>query len=323
VVGALSAAHVSVMRVAALGRTALLVNTIRRLTAVGHDIVSIVTCQAAPEYGVREEHFEALAQEVDAEFLLTQTINGPEAIALLARGHADVAVSVNWISIVHEEACSIFPHGILNAHAGELPRYRGNAPVAWAILQGESRVGISIHRMTPGELDSGPIIRMDFFPLSETTYVGHVYQHLERRVPELFVEALAGLAAGTIVPCPQPMDPAKALRCYPRRPEDAFIDWRQSTKAIERLVRASAEPFSGAYTLFQGDRLIIWRARGEAWPCPSLSIPGQVVSRDGRTGEVGVATADGIIVMEEVGRQTTRCAPATLIKSLRDRLGAP
>jgi methionyl-tRNA formyltransferase len=311
------------MRVAALGRTALLANTIRRLAAVGHDIVSIVTCQAAPEYAVREEHFEALAQEVDAEFLLTQTINGPDAIALMARGRADVAVSVNWISIIHEEACSLFPHGILNAHAGELPRYRGNAPVAWAILRGESRVGISIHGMAPGELDSGPIVCMDFFPLSETTYVGHVYQYLERRVPELFVEALAGLAAGTLVPRPQPTDPAEALRCYPRRPEDGFVDWRQGTTAIARLVRASAEPFSGAYTIFQGERLVIWRARGQAWPCPSLSIPGQIVSRDGGTGEVGVATADGIIVIEEVGRHAMRCAPAALIKSLRDRLGAP
>jgi UDP-4-amino-4-deoxy-L-arabinose formyltransferase/UDP-glucuronic acid dehydrogenase (UDP-4-keto-hexauronic acid decarboxylating) len=310
------------MRVAALGRTRLLYDTIRSLAAAGHDIPLVVTCRAAPEYNVREDDFRSLALDLGAEFALTQDLNNPDSLGLLARAHADVAVSVNWINVVGREACETFPYGILNAHAGDLPRYRGNAPVAWAILQGESRVGVVIHRMDPKEIDAGPILVTDHYQLGETTYVGDVYRFLERRVPEMFVEAVAGLAAGTITARPQPSDSSLALRCYPRRPEDGLVNWLLGATALGRLVRAAAEPFSGAFTYFRGERLTIWRARAEAWPCPSLAVPGHVVRRDRSTGEVSVATGDGVLVLEEIeSPRAGRCRPATLITSVRERLG--
>jgi len=301
----------------------MLYETIRRLAAAGHEITLIGTCKAAPEYDIREDDFRHLAERLGAAFLLTQDINCPESLERLRQARSDVAVSVNWINLVGREACGTFPHGILNAHAGELPRYRGNAPVAWAILQGEARVGVTIHQMDPEEVDAGPIVLTDHYPLTDSTYVGDVYQFMERRFPDLFVEAIAGITNGTIVARPQSSDPAMALRCYPRKPEDGFVDWAAGAAAIGRLVRASAEPFSGAFTDFRGERLTIWRARPRAWPCPSLAVPGHVVRRDRDTGEVGVATGDGLLILEEVESPGSgRCRPASLITSVRDRLGA-
>jgi methionyl-tRNA formyltransferase len=310
------------MRVAALGRTRMLMDAIRGLVAAGHEVPLIATCKATPEHEVREEDFRALAAELGSEFLQTQDLNNSDALSRLKQARADLAVSVSWISLVGSEACKAFPHGILNVHGGELPRYRGNAPIAWAILQGEQRVGLTIHLMVPEEVDAGPIVMVDYFPLSEQTYIGEVYQFLERRAPELLLASVEGLAKGTIVPRPQAADPAQALRCYPRRPEDGRIDWPLPGRAIGRLVRASAEPFGGAYTTFNEQRLVVWRARPEPWTCPSLAVPGQIVGRDIRSGEVRVATGDGVLVLEQVQLGASRQAPASVIKSLRDRLGS-
>jgi UDP-4-amino-4-deoxy-L-arabinose formyltransferase/UDP-glucuronic acid dehydrogenase (UDP-4-keto-hexauronic acid decarboxylating) len=310
------------MRVAALGRTGMLWNTIRALAADGHEVALIATCRAAPEYKVKEDDFGRLAAELGAEFVQTQSLNSPGVIARLEGARAAVAVSVNWINIIGEGACGAFPHGVLNAHAGDLPRYRGNAPVAWAILQGEERVGITIHQMDPFELDAGPVLLKEYVPLTEATYVGEVFAELDERVPRMFVEAVGGLARGTLAPRPQPADPSVSLRCYPRRPEDGLIRWGLPALQLARLVRASAEPFAGAFTSLNGARLTVWRARAVAWPAPSLAVPGQAVWRDAARGEVGVAAGDGVLVVEEVEPEGgARCAPASLVKSLRDRLG--
>lgn len=310
------------MRVAALGRTELLWNTIKALAASGHEIGLIATCRAAPEYKVSEEDFGRLATDLGATFIQTQNLNSPENVSRLRESGSEVAVSVNWVNIIGKDASDAFPFGILNAHAGDLPRYRGNAPVAWAILQGEARVGVTIHQMDPVELDAGPVLLKWYVPLHDGTYIGEVFAALEERVPRMFVEAIEGLSLGSLMPQPQPADPALSLRCYPRKPEDGLIDWGLPATHLSRLVRASAEPFAGAFTSFRGGRLVVWRARPKAWPAPALAVPGQVVWRDAASGEIGVAAGDGILILEEVeAGGGTRCAPAALVKSLRDRLG--
>jgi methionyl-tRNA formyltransferase len=212
------------MRIAALGRTQMLWNTIDVLHRADHEVCLIATCRAAPEYDIREKDFEQLARDIGAKFLLTQNLNAPEAIECLRQTKADLAVSVNWINIIGTDACASFRDGILNAHAGDLPRYRGNAPVAWAILQAEDRIGITIHQMDPYELDAGPILLKDYYPLSAHTYIGEVFDFLNKRVPYLFLQSIDGLESGTLMLTPQPADPNLSLRCYPRLPEDGRLD---------------------------------------------------------------------------------------------------
>jgi len=300
----------------------MLWNSIRALSQNGHQIQLIATCRAAPEYDVRESDFEKLATELGAAFMVTQDLNAPESLRALRSAGSDIAISINWINMIGSEACSVFPHGILNAHAGDLPRYRGNAPVAWAILQGESRIGITIHVMSPHELDAGPVVLKDYYLLSDDTYVGTVFRDLEQRIPDMFVDALRGLEAGSSVPQPQPLDPALSLRCYPRKPEDGLIHWERRAADIARLVRASAEPFPGAFTYLRGQRLVVWRARAEQWPFPALAVPGQAIWRNPERGEVGIATGEGVITLEQVQiAEGPRCRPTELVRSLRDRLG--
>jgi methionyl-tRNA formyltransferase len=300
----------------------MLWNSIRALSQNGHQIQLIATCRAAPEYDIRESDFQELATELGAAFLVTQDLNSPESLRVLRAAGGDIAISINWINMIGSEACSTFPRGILNAHAGDLPRYRGNAPVAWAILQGESRIGITIHAMAPDGLDAGPVIMKDYYHLSDQTYIETVFRILEERIPTMFVEALGGLESGSIIPQPQPLDPSLSLRCYPRKPEDGLIHWDRHASDISRLVRASAEPFPGAYTYLHGQRLVVWRARAEQWSFPTLAVPGQAISRNSERGEVGIATGEGVVTLEQVQTaEGPRCQPTALVRSLRDRLG--
>ena len=108
---------------------------------------------------------------------------------------ADIAVSINYTGAVPQAVIDLFPLGILNAHGGDLPRYRGNACQARAIPNGEERIGLCVHRMIGGELDSGDIIARDYLAIDHTTKVTRVWEWMSMRTPELMLEAVQMLDA--------------------------------------------------------------------------------------------------------------------------------
>lgn len=310
------------MRVAALGRTRMLFDSIRHVADAGHDIVLIGTCKASPEYGVTEHDFAALAQDIGCTYFCDHRLSNDATRHLIAECQADIAISVNWLTIIREEVLQLFPRGILNAHAGDLPRYRGNAAPNWAILNGEPAVCLTIHEMVE-QLDAGPIVLQERLPLTSDTYIGDVYEWLDQQVPLLMSRSLQGLEDGTISPRQQSTDPSEALRCLPRRLEDSAIDWSQSAEQIHRLVRASSEPLSGAFTWWNQQRLKVWRTHIEQLAIPHQGVPGQVVWVCRESGHVGVLAGDSaLVVLEEVSiGEQTRIRPAEEIRSARDRLG--
>ncbi|MEL6352001.1 MAG: formyltransferase family protein [Cyanobacteria bacterium J06627_28] len=307
------------MRIAAIGRTQWLFDSIAALAEQGHDIVLIGTCPAAPEYSVTESDFEDLAKQLKCSFFCDPKINQQKQLALIQAARPDIAISVNWLTLIKQRTIDLFPHGIINAHAGDLPRYRGNAVANWAILSGEPSVVLTLHKMSAA-LDAGDIVLQKSFSIGSETYVSDVYDFFDSAIAPMFVEALQGLENKTLIPSPQPQDPALALRCFPRRPQDGLIDWQCSATEISRLVRASAEPFAGAYTFFNGEKLVVWRAFSKSLPCPSVGVCGQVIER-GADGSVSILTKDGVLVIAEAETLTHgRTLPAKIMTSLRDRL---
>jgi len=214
---------------------------------------------------------------------------------------------------------SAFAHGIINAHAGDLPRFRGNACPNWAILNGENKVVLTLHKMNL-DLDAGSILLKRHIPLTDSTYIGDVYQFLDQAIPTAFVEVFARMENGPIVFVDQSRDLADSLRCFPRVPADSKINWNFSAIEISKLVRASSKPFAGAYALLMGERLIIWRARTEKILYPSLGVCGQVVRTDADQGEVWILCGEGMLVLEQVEYRGV-CSKATdIINSTRTRL---
>jgi len=309
------------MRIAILGRTKMLYDTALKLEAYGHKIVVIGTCKEAPEYTVTTEDFRMLSERLDSDFFVSNTLNSKEIIEILQSANIDIGVSVNWLTVVGKEAIESCGQGILNAHCGDLPRYRGNACANWALINGEEKVGLSIHFMEPNELDSGDIVIKSFMEIYEETIIGEIYNWLDMQVPDMFLEAVNGLEAGSIIPVQQDKDPQKSLRCYPRKPNDSRINWNNNAVIIDRIIRASSEPFAGAYTFLKGQKIIVWRSKVGKLPCPSCFIPGQILWQNLETGEIAVGSGGNsvlIIIRAQVEGEMEK-DPCEIVHSLRSR----
>ena len=306
------------MRIAVIGRSEILFDTAERLARAGHKIALVVTAKEAPEYTKGAEDFRLLAERLGAAYVRTARIaERVEELAALAP--VELAVSVNYPGIIPQSVIDLFPLGILNGHGGDLPRYRGNACQAWAILNGEQRAGLCIHKMVGGELDSGDIIARDYHPISLRTKVTELWEWMKVRCPQLFQEAVTALTVNpAFVLERQSTDPADALRCYPRRPEDGRIDWSAGADTILRLINASNKPYVGAFAELDGEPLIVWDAEAVGDGEFFLAVPGQVTSVG--HGHVQVATGSKKVQLNCVeyrGRTTT---PDRVVTSLRTRL---
>ena len=307
------------MKTALIGRSELLYQTAQLLLEQGYQIPLIITAKEAPEHQVTSDDFRKLATSIGARFLHTPKINKTTIQDQMDDiGAIPLAVSVNYTGIISQEVIDLFPIGILNAHGGDLPKYRGNACQAWAIINGEDRIGLCIHKMVGGELDSGDIIARSYYPVDINTRVGMVYDWMQGEIPELMLASVRKLAQDSDdVLEHQSKHPSDALRCYPRRPEDGRINWHKRSDEILRLINASSEPFSGAFCEFNNQRLVIWRAELYEDNERYLAMPGQVAQRD--EGSLIVITGQGKLKLTEIESGGKRCAPSEIVSSLRTR----
>lgn len=309
------------MRVAVLGRTEMLLEAAHRIAAAGHVVPLMGTCKASDTSAATELDFAEFARERGAAYFCTAAINAPEQVAMLQSAHCDIAISMNWISLIGPAARAAFSLGVFNAHPGDLPRYRGNACPNWAILAGEPHTGLCIHQMVD-DLDAGPIALRDRMPLDDSTDVGDVYAWLRERIPDLFLELVERAAQGDLRLHEQPADPAVALRCYPRRAEDSRIDWNRGVADVHRLIRASTRPTPGAFCfLEQRQRVTVWRAAPLPPKEPFLAVPGQVCRAE--QGDPVIACRDGMLRLTDVsveGCASSDEGKELILRSLRNRL---
>ncbi|MDP1571604.1 MAG: formyltransferase family protein [Vicinamibacterales bacterium] len=305
------------MRLAVIGRTEVLHAAAEHLRAEGHEVVLVATAREAPESAMAVQEFDAYAASIGARFLASARANDLVA-ALDAAGPIDVGVSLNYPAVIPQAVIDRPRLGILNAHGGDLPRYRGNACQAWAILNGEPRVALCVHRMVGGVVDAGDIVAREYLPIDLRTTITDVVAWMSARTPVLFADAIARLA-GNPAFCleRQSEDPADALRCYPRRPEDARIDWRQPVVPIVRLVNASTFPYAGAFCEFEGARVVVRSAApvvdGERY----LAVPGQITRID--DAGIDVAAGDGKVRLTAIEIEGVAVSPRALARSIRQR----
>jgi methionyl-tRNA formyltransferase len=305
------------MRVAIIGRSEVIYETALHLKGKGHEIALIVTANEAPEYKKKSKDFKEIADAWSIPFMKTPLIT--KAIDIISNLYLiDIGVSYNYTGIIPQSVINLFSQGILNAHGGDLPRYRGNACQAWAILNGESRVGLCIHKMIGGEIDSGDIIARDYYPLSLNTKVTEVHSWMGEQIPELFADALQKLEQDpSYFLETQSKDPRDALRCYPRKPEDGRINWEKSNIEILRLINACNKPYAGAFCEFKGQKIIVWDA--ELAPEENfLAISGQITFIG--NGFIEVATGKGKLRIKEIEINDRVVQPSHIFRSIRQRL---
>jgi methionyl-tRNA formyltransferase len=230
------------VKIGFMGRTQILAEVIRLVANnKKHEIGFIWTSKAESYYGFSEGSFQKLADELGCTYIYSPVIDDFRYPASI--NDVDVVISINFVNIIPVNFLVKFKHGILNAHAGNLPRYKGNACTNWAILNDEKEVALTIHQMS-SELDSGPIYLQEVFPLTTQTYITDVYEWLNNMIPESFLKTLEMIDKGMN---PKPQRLGKPLRTFPRKEEDSRIHLNDGAHNICRLVRASSRPFSGAY----------------------------------------------------------------------------
>ena len=236
------------MKLAVFGRSYILLRTVRALVDAGHSIAFLGTARASDTDGTTEADFERCAGEIGATYFYGKLQAAMSGVG----GLPELAISMNWPSILGAKDVGLFRHGILNAHAGDLPRYRGNACPNWAILNGEARIGLCVHKMVPGAVDAGPIVLKRFFELDDTRDIGDVYRWLDQEIPQMFVEAANAIERET-------------PSCRNSRPihRSRYAVFLVGPKTAQSIGRPAATPFCGSFGPRRGHSMAPSRASKE------------------------------------------------------------
>jgi methionyl-tRNA formyltransferase len=250
------------MRLIFLGTPAFAAPTLEAIVAAGHKVRTVVTQPDRPS-GRGQHLMPPPVKEAALRLGLTvyqaERVRRPEAVEHLRALGAEAMVVMGYGQIIPQVIIDMAPRGIINVHASLLPKYRGAAPVQWAIINGETRTGVTTMQIDAG-LDTGDMLLKAETGIGKDENAVELGKRLAAMGAELLVETLYGLERGTIQP--QKQDPAAATYAPILKKEDGLIDWSQTAPAIHNRARG-LEPWPGAYTRFRGQTLHIWRS--QAW----------------------------------------------------------
>lgn len=245
-------------------------------------LVGIVAHPPDPEDGVRYLSVFDRAAELDVP-RLRATGRDPQLQEFVASIAPDVLIVADYRYILPPSVVALAPSGAVNFHPSLLPAYRGRAPINWAILNGETKLGLTAHLIDEG-MDTGDVIAQRCFTLDVQEDVGDALRKLYPLYRDMTREIVAALTKGELPRSPQ--DHTRSTVFPRRRAEDGRIDFSTPANTIVNLVRAVARPYPGAFTWSDLTRITFWKAR--------LAIP--TVKSDARPGTVTQTFADGFRV---------------------------
>ncbi len=248
------------MRIVFLGTPEFAVPTLERAFAAGHEIAGVVTQPDRPKGRGRQmaaPPVKEMALRLGLAVHQPERIRTPEAVELLRGLKPDAMVVVGYGKIIPQSIIDIPPHGIVNVHASLLPRYRGAAPVQWAIARGETATGVTTMRIDAG-LDTGDILLQRETAIGPEETALELTQRLAAMGADLLVETLAGLERGEVVPRPQ--NSVAATFAPVLKKEDGLIDWARPAAEIANRIRGFT-PWPRCRTHLRGRAIEISRAR--------------------------------------------------------------
>jgi len=244
----------------------------------GEQVVLVATHRDAAEEKAWFPSVAELARSRGIEPVVMENPLDPQAIARVRSSRPDLIFSFYYRRVLPEEMLAVPPLGAWNIHGSLLPKFRGRAPVNWAVLKGETRTGATLHAMTD-RADRGPIVDQEAVPIGGDDTAIDVQRRVTAAAVTVLARRLDELKAGRARTVPQ--DEAAATRFGQRRPDDGRIDWTRPAKQVHDLVRAVTHPYPGAFTDVFGAKTFVWRSR-----LPGLAahdtFPGQVRAEEAR-----------------------------------------
>ena len=280
------------MRVLFFGDGAWAANSLRRI-APRWPVAAVVE-RLRPSSGALAE----TTRELGLSLLQPRNVNSAEFLEIVRSFTPDLNVSVSYDQIVRRPLLEAAPLGFVNFHAGRLPFYRGRNVVNWAIINGETEIGITGHYMDEG-IDTGDIVLQRTLPIGWTDTYGDVLNRVVGAFPDLVEATLDSIANGTAVRRPQAHLPGTYFGA--RKDGDEWLDWSDSSVNLHNKIRAISRPGPGGRTSLGSETVLVWRAFYDtAWP-KYIATPGCVVSRVPGKGVV-VKTGDSTLLLEETER---------------------
>lgn len=276
---------------------------LQALAAEGAQIAGVVVRPPSP--GVSDyADVTDVAANAGASVVETTDINSPETLAEIRELAPDYIYTLGWSQLFREELLSIPAGYVVGSHPSPLPQGRGRAPVPWTILQQQASSAVSLFRMDPG-VDSGALLVQRWFDVPEGAYAAELYDLTTEHMVEAFCELYRAHASGEEI-AELTQDHSLASYRAKRTPADGHLDFHRPAAELERLVRAVAEPYPGAYTYHAGVKVGVWRASLEERP-PHVGTTGQILTK--RDGWLLVQAGDDPLW---IGQLTVDDAPADL-----------
>lgn len=262
------------MKIVFMGTPRAAAVSLERLTADGHEVAAVYTQPDRPSGRGNKITFSRVkefALEHGIPVLQPAKIRTEEALETFHSHRADVTVVVAYGRILPGGFLKAFPYGSLNVHFSLLPKYRGAAPVNWAIVRGETETGVTIIQMDEG-LDTGDILLQRQMPIAEQETSIELMERLSFVGADLISETITNIER--LVPVPQNNDLATLAPMIKK--QDGLIDWTLTAEEISRRIRGF-QPFPSSFTYHKGGKLTLWRARAELGEESNEMMPGTVI----------------------------------------------
>ena len=291
------------LRIVFMGTPDFAVPCFNILKAHGHQMVMVVTQPDRPKGRgskiccppVKDA---AECMEVPCEVFQPESVKNALSADKIRSVSPDLLVVVAFGQILPQEILDIPTYGAINVHASLLPKYRGPAPIQWAILNGETETGITTMKMDAG-LDTGDILRQTKTLISQAETAETLHDRLSQMGAVTLIETLNALQDQSLTSTAQ--NPSEATYAPMLKREDGRIDWRKPAVEIERWIRGMT-PWPGAFTFIGKNRLKVFKA--EVLTIPSGAEPGMVLP--GFQGDLRIATGRGVLSILEIQSASSR-----------------
>ena len=254
------------------------VRCLRVLLDQGVHVPLVLTHEDSPTENIWYDSVAQVCADNGIEAITVDDANHPGIVARIRALAPDFLFSFYYRKMLGSEILAISKRGALNMHGSLLPKYRGRVPTNWAVINGETETGASLHYMEV-KPDAGDLVAQSSVPILGGDTAFEVFQKVVVAAEITLVRALPQLIAGT---APRvPLDLKSGSYFSGRKPEDGRIDWQQPAQQIYNLIRAVAPPYPGAFADFHGSRVIVNKARivegGATAPPGSIAYMGNAL----------------------------------------------
>jgi methionyl-tRNA formyltransferase len=302
------------MRIVMMGTGDFAEPTFQALLASPHPVVGLVTNPDRPSGREREmlRGMKQIALDHQVPVFQPESVNTPEGVAGVRAFQPDLLVVAAYGQILSRDVLAVAPHGGINVHASLLPKYRGAAPIAWAIYHGETETGVTIIKMSV-HLDAGDMLAQEAVAIGPEETAGELEDRLAPMGARLALRVIDQIAAGTATGRKQ--DKAQVTKAPKLTKEHGLIDWTRLAPDVCNQVRAM-QPWPTAYTYWhrQGQeplRLIVWKTCPGVGSLPALA-PGTIDPAPAGQGVLRVVAAAGstveVVELQPAGKRRMAAA---------------